>query len=384
MSDPLSISNLLSLLQVDRGNDAIRLCDEAENLRRRHYYEKAVEASSHAERIAHSVFDYELQGATLLYLGTMHAFRSESSDGELAVRYCERAVRAFRRNTHNYAIAQLIRARIELHLEQKDEAVVHFYSTTQILQKLIVFSREHRQGQMVALYESLYNATNAAIAKVYASLTEVKPVPIARKKTRQPAISAASTTQFSAGRKQQNKESSPMDLPFPLPVPMKIVWPTQTSLRLELSPVYVSATDSAAIQPDLSENALDYIQLSGISINGKPFAIQPIYPASGDLGNTLKIYRDKQYVPVLVQTDVGRGEFNNTYLLVRRQDRPDHEDQYIVVDDLIDKHAWVDRCESEAPYTHIQIIGAERQWDIPSEKEPHVIGVVEAWLKPLA
>ena len=49
---------------------------KSENLCRRHYFDEAVEAAQHAERIAHEVFDSELQAETLLYLGAMYACKA--------------------------------------------------------------------------------------------------------------------------------------------------------------------------------------------------------------------------------------------------------------------------------------------------------------------
>jgi hypothetical protein len=323
--DELSIPHLLRKLEVDPQNDAIKLCFEADNLCRRHYFDKAVEAAQHAEHIAHEVFDSELQAETLLYLSAMYAARHSSDDDfRDAIRSCERAIRALSQNQTNFVIAQLIQAQIELQFEKKDEALIHLYRAAQTLQKSIAFSRERRQLQQIGLYESLQTAANAAIVQIYGSFIEVQARSIAPKKRRRSGeIRAAPPNgQFIEPPIHLGPELLPFDFPIQLD------WPTS----LELSPKNMSMTSQAALLPNYNADTIDYIELIEISINKKTFAIEPLYTIPGSDNRAFRMYRDKEYVPVHVKSEEGKAELVDSYLLVQKQARPDHQRGVVAIE----------------------------------------------------
>jgi hypothetical protein len=382
--EDLSIPRLLQQLEADPRNDAIKLCVEAESLCRRQYFKRAVEAAQHAECIAHEVFDSELKAITQLYLGAMYAAHHSSEEDErAALRSCGRAIRALSLHPRNYAIAQLIRAQIELQFGQQDEAIIHFYQTAQYLQKPISAARERREMNKVELYQALRDGANAAIGEIYGKFIAVEARRIASKKRRSDGMSTATTIAQSTMPRPSLTEAYPFELP------VQLDWPA----TVELLPMNMSIANQAALLPGQVADAIDYIELTEISINGRRYAVEPLYAIPTDSRGAFRMYRDREYVPVHIRAGAGQAELSNSYLLIQKQDRPEREAGVIVLENLSRAGARAFRYELDKTLLGPpRIIGAEdRSWTFQDhaepgakKREPHIIGTAVAWLKPLS
>ena len=201
-----------------------------------------------------------------------------------------------------------LESQIELQFGQQDEAVIHFYQTAQYLQKSIMAARERRETHKVELYKSLRDAVaNAAIGEIYGAFIEVQARLIAPKKKRLSGTQAASTV---AQPIETPTQAEPGSLPFDFPIQSD--WPA----TVELSPMNMSITNQAALLPNQAADAIDYIELTEISINGKRYTVEPLYAISGNGGGMFRLYRDKEYVPVHIRAEEGKTELANSYLLV--------------------------------------------------------------------
>jgi tetratricopeptide (TPR) repeat protein len=341
MSMSLSISNLLSLLHVDRQDEVIKLCLDAESLRRRRHYPQAAAAVQKA--IAAANRNFALLGIALLYSSWIRLAQRSPQTEQQARRECNRAIRNLSLDAHNQIVARLVGAQLELEIGQIDEALTHFYQAGKILQKLQLDARERGQSELLKEYSELDKAVTAQIEAISQAATEVPPVAIPEKTAAEPAR-------------------------IQLDIPTRLVWPEANPIGLEFASI------SGGIAPE-------YIEISQLPINGRTFAVQPI-GAFADDANALRVQRGQKYLALQVE---GRSD---QYVLVRRQDRPDQDQQLVAVVNQAQRGAWVDESHSEQPYDHVHIIGAEREWTINdgsestsyAEAELHIIGVVEALL----
>ena len=93
------------------------------------------------------------------------------------------------------------------------------------------------------------------------------------------------------------------------------------------------------------------------------------------------MYRDKEYVPVHVKSEEGKAELVDSYLLVQKQARPDHQRGVVAIENPNVSGASASRYEAEQ--------GSEREWiflddaetNESEKREPHIIGEVVAWLR---
>ncbi len=102
------------------------------------------------------------------------------------------------------------------------------------------------------------------------------------------------------------------------------------------------------------------------------------------------MYRDKEYVPVHVKSEEGKAELVDSYLLVQKQARPDHERGVVAIENPNVSGASAYRYEAEqGSLIPLRIIGSERDWIFQDDaetnesekREPHIIGEVVAWLR---
>jgi hypothetical protein len=218
--------------------------------------------------------------------------------------------------------------------------------------------------------------------QIYGSFIEVQVRSIAPKKRRRPSEIriAQSISQVVEPPMQLEPESFPFDFPIQLD------WPTP----LELSPMNVSLTNQAALLPNHTADAIDYIELTEISINKKTFVIEPLYPIRGNDRRGFRMYCDKEYMPVHVKSEGVQAALVNSYLLVQKQVQPDHERGVVVIENPEASGARAFRYEAEKdPFVPLRIIGPEREWSFQDDeetsgsehREPHIIGEVVAWLR---
>lgn len=369
MPEQLSIANLLSLLEIDRQDDALQLCAEADSLCRRRRYDAAIEVAERAAHLARN--HYERLGVALLYLSSIRASAHQAGQAEQAQRDCERAVRALSTQPHNYVIAQMIRGQIELEIDEsanREAALDEFGMAHFSLQKLILDSREHNRAQHTALYRSLEKSLTARIEHLSTALADVEPIEVAPK---QP--SADQSTPVPAFADQATIPTRPGQAtppPIKLAVPTKLIWPSTELPSIEVVAAIGGAT-------------FDFIEVNQLSIEGRDYKVQPIVPVSSGSAS-LRLQHGQQYMTLQIDGA------NDQRVLIRRQDRPDQRRQFIVVADSSQHQAWIDDAESTVPFKVVHIIGAEREWNIRNgsdtspinENELRIIGIVEAILTP--
>ena len=152
----------------------------------------------------------------------------------------------------------------------------------------------------------------------------------------------------------------------------------------------VSFTNQAALLPNYNSDTVDYIELTAISINNNAFVIEPFYAISGSDSRAFRMYRDKEYVPVHVKSEGGKAELVDSYLLVQKQARPDHERGVVAIEHPNVPGASAYRYEADKVSLFLlRIIGSERDLIFQdgaetneSEKcEPRIMGEVVAWLR---
>src|SRR5512141_437697 len=99
MSEQLSLASLLSLLQFDPQDNALKLCRDADSLRRRRRYPEAIELAERAVKMSRQ--NYVRMGIALLHLSSIRANAHQPEEEEQAIRDCERAIRALSIHPHN-------------------------------------------------------------------------------------------------------------------------------------------------------------------------------------------------------------------------------------------------------------------------------------------
>lgn len=194
----LSLPNLLSYLQVDdRSGETgiIQLCREAEALRRRRRYDKAIAVATSAAQLAYTVHNHDLHGVTLLYLSLARLSQGTLDERERAIRDCEKAMTAFYLKPHNHAIAQIFRAEIDRHVGNRDEderekwrqaALVHFRQAANNVQSLAKYHQARGQLEKAKEYQDLGEAIDLAIVELMNALVAVEPIRPAPKRRREP------------------------------------------------------------------------------------------------------------------------------------------------------------------------------------------------------
>ncbi len=143
MSEHLSIANLLSLLQFDPQDNALQLCREADSLRRRRRYTEAIELAERGVEMSRA--SYVRLGVALLFLSSIRASAHRPDDGQLAIRDCERGIRALSIHPHNHAIALVLLGQIQLEIDEEAnqaDALASFDRARQALDEFILTTRE--------------------------------------------------------------------------------------------------------------------------------------------------------------------------------------------------------------------------------------------------
>jgi hypothetical protein len=385
MADKLSLPNLLSLLQFDSQDDDIirNLCEMAEELRRCRRYDEAIETAENAVHLAHIMpnSNYSLRGVTLLYLAAARLSSGLHDQHLQAIRDSDRAITSFSREPHNRAVAEIMRAQAELYQKEDDSehrrhALIHLQRAVQTLLEL---STDWRVPSDLKQDEAeLLSAVYHRISELVALHNKAPETTVVPGQSNQPA-------------------TEPSSAPIKLAIPTQLVWPVSDSIGLGLVPAYgLFGTDPNRDSFEPGKTGLDYIQVSRISINGRPYAIHPIHsPSGGHSGLCLRL--GQQYLTFRIQGNAEETSHPDEYILVRRQDLPDPTGQQVVLTDPLHKRVWI-ASELVPP----RIFGGagdeqaksqdKRVWkvmdsseDYPySAEEVRVIGVIEAILTPIA
>jgi hypothetical protein len=377
MAESLSIPNLLSLLQVDRQHEAMILAEEAERISRsRAGLNSAITAlalaNSAVEIIAKDISD--LRGAALLYRAYVRTGLHDDNQYDEAVRDCNRAVRHYCSVPHNRALGLVIRALIRLETGCEDRferSLADLLKAKVVLETMLQESRLHNQHDEVAFYEHLQAKTMRQVAHVRAQLDpdsladdggRVQP-------TDEPRTMSGGARTLVASEAAEHLEHREFSHRFPIPLPLDL--PRSESVGLRIYP------PSAGTLPA-------QVEISHLIIGRRRFDVEPVEGAGALRLRTRQSY---QAIPL-------KGQNNNQYALIRRQDRPDKDQQYVVVDDPVRHETWIDEARFLPPFRQIHIIGANRKWDLSAtagtainihiigDIPPRIIGVVEAILTP--
>lgn len=377
MAESLSIPDLLSLLQVDRQHEAMILAEEAERISRaRAGKNSAITAldlaNSAIEIIAKDISD--LRGAALLYRAYVRAGLHDDNQYDEAVRDCNRAVRHYCNVPHNRALGLTIRALIRLETSCEDRlerSLADLLKARIVLETMLQESRLHNQHDEVAFYEHLLAKTIRQVAHIRAQLD---PDSLADdtgrvQSTDEPGTASKSARILVASEAAEQLARREFTHRFPIPLPLDL--PRSESVGLRIYPPSLSTLPAQ-------------VEISHLIIGRRRFDVESV---EGGGALRLRTHQSYQAVPL-------KGHNNNQYALIRRQDRPDKDQQYVVVDDPVQQEAWIDEARFLPPFRQIHIIGANRKWDLSATADiavdihisdaipPRIIGVVEAILTP--
>jgi hypothetical protein len=150
-------------------------------------------------------------------------------------------------------------------------------------------------------------------------------------------------------------------------ISQRLIWPPQEP------PLVIDAP------PGMTGLMPDFLGIRQLSVRNRVYDVTPL---TGDDPVQL---RPRQNYWVASLEGAERGEL----VLVREQVRPDQAEQFVAVHAPTERRVWIDKAESTDNFTHIHILGAEREWvmrDFSPEhldmNEPRIIGIVEAILFP--
>jgi hypothetical protein len=332
-----------------------------------------MQAIGAAERALETARDnYELIGITLLYSSAARSGTHLPNHQFLAVRDCDRAIRLLSLIPFNQAIANVIRAQLELlhhkDAEQRDahrSALVYFDRADMILRRLIKDEHEHNRHANLDRYNELRAEIAKQIAEISRSIAAVTPIVIPPK-IGVPTPPPPTTPPPAPARPTPAPAARPM---IRLPIPTRLLWPVpQPAVNLELRP------NTSGVVPD--------VQITQLLINQQPYRIDPLDIVAVPPGP----YHLRAHTPYTVMPlfDTTQGQA----VLVRQQPCLDRDRQLVAIYDPSTRSAYVDEAESTAPYTHIHVIGISRDWVEDGTinpiilGNPQIIGIVEALLTP--
>jgi hypothetical protein len=312
----------------------------------------------------------------------------------VSINDCERAITAFTSEAHNYAIAQVFRAQIARQMKQWQDAFDHFNQALRRLDEMITDRSGSDDVTQINFYQELWDVVNAAAKAASEQSRQATDIPVSQR-PESPAVEPL--TPLSTESILPTHSVIP---PIDLPIPTQLVWPMPDTVGLGL--VLVSggfADDQNHIGFESGKDALDYVEVSQISINGKPYTVHPIISPSSS-SNALRLHQGQQYIVMQVNGNGEKTKHSNQYVLVRRQNWPDRAGQKVVVADSPHKRVWVWMTEKNQELAPPNIIGGaydtrdedqgERKWKINdgsetlyySSDEIRIIGIVEAVLTP--
>ncbi len=362
----LSITNLLNSLQVDRNSDAVKLCIEADRLRRRQQPIKAIEVAESATQLAHN--NYPELGITLLYLSCMRLASRVPNIEAQGVRDCERAIRSLGSSPVNQVLARLIRAQIEDERENtsRQSTLVCYQKAKRALQEIRYEAWRFNRTRDLEIYESILASVDDKIADLSSDLADVPDDEYADTVNSSDQAMQPPPTQQARSVTDLLEHAVPP--PIQLSVPTRIVWPLPEP--------------AAGFQIlSLSERTVpDYFETNHLSIDNQLYRIEPTVPLV-DRDGFARLRTKQPYLIVpFLNSECGQ------YALVRRATHPEQSRQFVIVHDPTSQTAWIDDAESKEG--RIRIIGARREWVIQDDvqpppvflNEPWIVGVVEAVL----
>jgi hypothetical protein len=364
VTEEFFIPDLLLLLQVDRAHAAIQLSEAAEGLCRLRQYTPAIAVAENATRMVHT--DPWLLGGTLLYLSYARMCSDLPDQVRQALRDCDRAIRALGLSSYNYALAHLIRGQMDLHIygvTGRANALRYFQRASDVLDKLRYEETQYNRTERVKRCTDLKDQADRQIKHLHQKLTtptEVK-VPPKRRAPQPPSIEPDTTETL--------PQAEPIGVPLDERLIMqRLIWPpAEPALVIDMPP------GSFGLMPD-------FLGIRQLSVKDRVYDVKPL------VGSEPVQLRPRQKYWIVPLADSPRGEL----ALVREQVRPDQTEQFVAVSDPTEPRVWIDKVGATEDFTHLHIVGAEREWIIRDASPEHldlsaprIIGIVEAILVPV-
>ena len=348
MLNALSCERLLRRLSVESPHDAITMCAQVLGQCRRGQVQDAIRTAESALRLARA--DYTAAGVVLLYLS--YARLSSQSDDQITpvLQDADRAVRLLSLDPFNQAIAYVFRANVELECEGRPcgdeghdrslnrtaQALVYLHRANSLLLQLIQSGQEYNRVQQVRRCRVLQAMLCQKISQFEALLAE-------------DAVGL-----------------------LDVPMSVKLIWPiSESAVKIEIQSI------GQGFVPD-------YLESNHLTIAGESFRVSKPTLVGFSAGS-VRLHSQQVYWVIPLCDDAWRRQ-----AIVRRRVRPDRDQQLVAYYDDTTDSALIDQVESNAPYTHIRVIGRGRDWFIAENANPDpryiggpcMIGVVEAFLIP--
>jgi hypothetical protein len=351
MTDLLAVNKLLCKLQGEPPDHDIarQLCEMAKSLANDCHYEEAIEIAQQAWQLARDGPDGNRHGMTLLYLSYVRS-RCESPDQhQQAIRDCDEAIAIFDLPL-NCAIAEIVRAQIELDMlhgnhDSKGRVLAHLQRAAQILQEEA--SAWHApSGQR--------HEDRELLAEVKAKISEL--------------VGTVTTGSL-----------------FELSVPIPLVWPGLGAICFQFVSTYsVVAGDQSSMDSKPDDAAVDYMEVSRLSLGGKLYDVHAWNTVSNESG-ILRLRPNGRYIAFEIDSQEDRARYSNWHVLARKQARLDQTGQEVVITDSTNKRIWIDLDTAELKPP--RFIGGIDDTPIEGSGErtqvSKVIGTVEAIARPV-
>ncbi len=337
MTDSFIVDNLLCKLRGEPPDRDIarQLCDQARSLANDCHYDEAVEIAQQAWQLARDGSNSNRHAMALLYLSYVRSRCKSLDQRRQAIHDCDEAIAIFDL-PHNYAIAEIMRAQLELdtlraYHDSKERALTHLHSAAQILQE-----------------ESLdWHAPSDQRREDKELLADVKT-----------KISELAGTVTIGSL-------------FELSLPIPLIWPGLGAVCVRFMSMYnLEVGDQNPVGAKPGDGGVDYMEVSRLSLGGEVYDVHPWHTVSNGNG-ILRLRPNSQYLAFEIDSHGDREKhFSNWHVLVRKQKRLDQTGQEVVITDK--KRVWIDLDTAELRPP--RIIG----------DTPNVIGTVEAIARPIS
>jgi hypothetical protein len=316
-----------------------RLCDAVRQALRREDYQAAFQIADDAVAISRRAFSKNLYGAALLHRCVAHLYTELPRETEQSIRDCDQATGNFFQNPHNLAVGQILRALLDIYLQQWRDALVHLSEAVGTVDGLIVTWQKRGNSEKAGIYADLRADIDWSTKQLAGLLADVDRI-----------------------------ESGP---PTVLADPKTLVWPDPDSsdtLSVPLHSPFVITSPSKDNKQDPGESD-KWVRVSKLLIQHEPFKLRP---RDNDNDKPVQLEYEQNYIATNVEGEHGALVESDEYILVRLLNPPSASGRNVVVDS-----------------TPIENLGS-RRWVVKdgSETEPYsgqdmkMIGLIEAVLTP--
>lgn len=364
MPEEFFIPDLLLQLQIDRTHTAIQLSEAAEGLCRLRQYRSAINVAENATRMVRT--DPWLLGCTLLYLSYARMCSDLPAEVRQALRDCDRAIRALGLATYNYALAHLVRGQMDLQIygvAGRAGALRNFQRASDVLDKLRYEETQYNRGERARRCTELKAQADQQIKHLQQKLTAPAEVKVpSKRRVPQPSFEPETT--------ETGKPEEPIGVPLDDGLILqKLIWPpAEPALVIDMPP------GAPGLMPD-------FLGIRQLSVKDRVYDVKPL------VGGGPVQLRPRQRYWIVPLAAAPRGEL----ALVREQARPDQATQFVAVREPTEQRVWIDKVEATADFTHLHILGVEREWVVRDASPEHldlsapiILGIIEAILVPVA